>query len=123
MSRYAVLQHDWDGTHWDFLLEIDPSGPLRAWAIDEPIVAGKDLPARALVDHRSIYLDYQGAISGGRGTVRRVDRGEYQPTEWSDDLVRVRLEGGQLVGEVVLRRTGGLGEDGAAWVFRLGNVS
>ena len=38
----------WDGVHWDLMLETEPGGPLRTWAIDAPIVAGKDLPARAL---------------------------------------------------------------------------
>lgn len=120
MPRFVLLEHHRDGTHWDFFLEIELGGPLRTWAIDAEVVAGKDLPARALADHRAIYLDYEGAVSGGRGTVRRLDRGEYRALEWTEELVRVRLEGAQLVGEVELRRV--VGElTPECWIFRLGN--
>ena len=29
--RFAVLEHRWDGVHWDFLVEDGPT--LRTWAI------------------------------------------------------------------------------------------
>ena len=32
-----VLEHDWDGVHWDFMLEAGER--LRTWAIDAPIMA------------------------------------------------------------------------------------
>jgi len=129
MLRFVLLEHDWNGSHWDFMLETEPGGPLRAWAVDAPVVSGVDLPARALADHRGAYLDYEGEVSGGRGTVRRVDRGEYERLVWAEDLVRVRVAGDQLAGLVSLRRgvTGmpAGGTDGAGpeprWTFRLGN--
>ena len=123
MPRFALLEHHRDGVHWDFLLETEPGGPLRTWAIDEEVVPGKDLPARALDDHRAVYLDFEGEVSGGRGTVLRLDRGEYEPLEWTDERVRVRLKGDQLVGEVTLRMTGGgdFGPTTRDWTFRLGN--
>ncbi len=124
MPRFALLEHQWDGVHYDLMLETEPDGPLRTWAIDEPIVADKDLSVRALPDHRAIYLDYEGEISGGRGTVRRLDWGVYERLEWTDDYVRIRLKGDQLVGEAVLRKACGRGaETPEVWVFRLGNVN
>ena len=129
MPRFVVLEHRWAGVHWDFMLEREPGGLLRTWALDAPIVAGADLPARELADHRPAYLDYEGEVSGGRGTVRRRDRGEYEVLEWTADLVRVRLLGDQLVGVVELRR---VVEDEVVvegpgtrrtWTFRLGNVA
>ena len=60
--RFVVLEHEWNGVHWDFMIEDE--GRLRTWAIDAPLVAGEDLPARALPDHRLDYLD-----------VRRTDLG------------------------------------------------
>lgn len=121
--RFVVLEHRWDGVHWDLML--DTGEALRTWAIDAPIVAGRDLPARDLADHRRVYLDYEGEISGNRGTVRRVDRGVYEVRLWTPERVRVRLAGAQLVGEAELRKTGA-GEGGPienplAWTFRLGN--
>ena len=73
MDRFVVLEHDWDGVHWDLMLE--RGEVLRTWAIDAPIVAGVELPARALADHRRLYLEYEGPISGKRGAVRRVEEG------------------------------------------------
>ena len=69
MPRFVVLEHAWNGTHWDFLLEDGPA--LRAWALDAPIVRGQTQPARSLPDHRLVYLEYEGPISGDRGVVRR----------------------------------------------------
>ncbi len=123
MSRFVVLEHDWDGVHWDLMLE--RGDRLRTWAIDAPIVAGFDLPARPLADHRPMYLDYEGAISEGRGTVRRLDRGRYEALLWTPDLVRVRLAGVQIVGVVDLwRLVEGESEPGSRdrWTFRLGKV-
>ena len=32
--RFVVLEHEWNGVHWDFMIEDD--GRLRTWAIDAP---------------------------------------------------------------------------------------
>ena len=117
--RFAILEHRWDGVHWDFLVEDGPT--LRTWAVDAPIVEAVDLPARALPAHRRIYLDYEGAISGGRGTVRRLDEGRCEVIEWSEGRVRLVVRGVQLVGTVELRR---VEEEGRpSWRFRLGKLS
>jgi len=117
--RFAVLEHRWDGVHWDFLVEDGPT--LRAWAIDAPIVEGADLPARALAAHRRIYLDYEGEVSGGRGSVRRWDRGECTVVEWGEGLVRLELRGAQLVGWAEFRGAGAEGPRG--WRARFGKLS
>ena len=95
---------------------------LRTWAIDRPIEVGVELPARALADHRRIYLDYQGEVSGGRGRVRCVDRGDYRSLVWSADYVRVVVSGSQLVGEVELRQVVSPSDGAGSWSFRIGNV-
>lgn len=120
MPRFVLLEHRWDGVHWDFMLEA--GDVLRTWAIDAPIVAGADLPARALPDHRPIYLDYEGEISGNRGTVRRLDRGVYEVRVWEEDRVRVRIRGDQLVGEVEIRQSDPASDGCDRWAFRLGKV-
>lgn len=120
MPRFVLLEHRWEGVHWDLMLEAGDA--LRTWAIDAPVVAGVDLPARALPDHRPIYLEYEGAISGNRGTVRRVDAGQYTARAWEEGWVRVHLEGDQLVGEAELRQSGLVSDGGAIWYFRMGKV-
>src|SRR4051794_41980056 len=96
-GRFVVLEHRWDGVHWDFMLETE--GRLRTWAVDAPIEPGIDLPARALPDHRLAYLTYEGPVSGGRGEVRRGDSGPYRVPEGADARGRGEDPGAQPVGE------------------------
>ncbi|HWE40282.1 MAG TPA: DNA polymerase ligase N-terminal domain-containing protein [Isosphaeraceae bacterium] len=114
MPRFVLLEHRRGGVHWDFMLEVGEA--LRTWAIDAPIVAGEDLPARSLPDHRAAYLEYEGPVSGDRGMVRRVDRGWYEPVAWTPERVKVRVEGDQLIGFVELRASGAIA---GSWLFRL----
>lgn len=117
--RFAILEHHRDGVHWDFLVEDGPA--LRTWAVDASIVEGVDLPARSLPTHRPIYLDYEGDISGGRGTVRQLDAGTCEVLEWRDDRVRLAIRGSQLVGLVELWCV--VEEGRRSWRFRLGKLS
>jgi DNA polymerase Ligase (LigD) len=118
--RFAILEHEWDGVHWDFLVEDGPM--LRTWAIDSPISEGVDLPARALAAHRPIYLTFEGDVSGGRGTVRRWDSGVCEVVEWGERRVRLTVQGGQLVGSVELWCVDE--EEGRVdWRFRFGKLS
>jgi DNA polymerase Ligase (LigD) len=120
MPRFVLLEHRWEGIHWDLMLE--RGAVLSTWAIDAPVVPDADLPARALADHRRIYLEYQGDVSGNRGTVRRIDEGTYTPIIWEDDRIRLHLEGSQLVGEAELRQVGPRSDGVGSWIFRLGKV-
>ncbi len=117
--RFAILEHQWNGVHWDFLVEDGPV--LRTWAIDRPIVEGVELPARALPPHRRIYLDYEGEVSEGRGTVRRWDRGDCEVVDWGEERVRLEVRGSQLVGLVEFRSV--VEEGRRYWLFRLGKLS
>jgi hypothetical protein len=116
MPRFVLLEHCWNGVHWDFMLESADGRVLHTWAIDAAVVAGPELPTRRLADHRTAYLDYEGEVSNGRGVVWRVDRGEYEVVAWTDSLVEVRIAGAQLVGLVELRAVSGGG-----WTCRLRN--
>ena len=100
--RFVLLEHYWRGVHWDLMLESGDS--LRTWALDEPPAPGLEIVAGALPDHRLAYLDFEGAVSGDRGTVRRLDRGTYAATLWTDDRVVVALSGDHLDGEIELLR-------------------
>lgn len=119
MDRFVILEHRWNGVHWDLMLQ--HGAVLRTWALDELPIPGRDVAARALADHRVIYLEYEGPISGDRGTVRRIDTGCYKAREWSKDRVVVELAGSTFRGELELRLnvTPGFA---ARWLVRLGNV-
>jgi hypothetical protein len=107
MPRFVILQHDWPKPHLDLLLEAGPV--LRAWRLlGEPGAAA--VPAEPNADHRPLYLDYEGPVSGGRGTVTRWDAGTF---DWIEDGPRVvvELRGAKLVGRFALEPAGG------GWAF------
>jgi hypothetical protein len=54
-------------------------------------LSAPDLEAERIADHRAIYLDYEGPISGGRGGVRRVWRVGCRLLGESGDEIRVAL--------------------------------
>lgn len=104
MPRFALLLHALpDGTsHYDLLLE--RGDVLAAWRLPAPLAdlspAGAE--AEQLKDHRTAYLAYEGEVSGGRGTVRRVDEGTYEAVAWESGRVHVRVAGRSAPGALVL---------------------
>ena len=62
------------------MLEMDSA--LTTWSIPPQCSSGASFvcPATPLPAHRKHYLDYEGEISGNRGTVSRIDTGTYEQT-------------------------------------------
>ncbi len=113
MPRFVILQHDGpEGLHWDFMLETGPS--LAAWALPQAPGSAERIAARALPEHRLAYLDYEGPVSGGRGTVTRWDEGSYEVERQAEGLLVVVLSGKRLTGRATLERTC---EGPEAWQF------
>lgn len=52
-------------------------------------------------DHRAVYLDYEGEVSGGRGVVARVAEGIVHKFELSTHGLRLRIDWGEGVREYV----------------------
>lgn len=92
-QRFVILRHEMPstterGSHWDLMLE--NRGILLTWEL--PQLPPSPLPAtfeqlgiHRLPDHRIDYLEYEGPISKGRGSVQRVDFGEFRLTEDPQD--------------------------------------
>ena len=120
MPRFVVLIHQTPpeyprGDHWDFMLEAE--GSLRTWALEVAPEPGIEIAAQELADHRLDYLEYEGPISGDRGSVSRWDAGAYEMI--ADDSAptqachwRVRLHGQRLQGVALFTRL-----DGHRWTF------
>lgn len=127
MPRFVILLHETPPgaprpRHYDLMLERDAptdatgradGGPpsLRTWACAECPVLVPSTMAEELADHRPAYLEYEGEISQGRGTVRRVAQGTYVQLAQSADRVHAFLRGefasgGLLAGELTLIRDG-----------------
>jgi hypothetical protein len=112
MPRFVILEHDHPFRHWDFLLEAGDT--LKAWRLLREPQGGAPIEAELLPNHRPLYLDYEGPVSGGRGRVSRWDSGTF---EWQDDLpdaVVVALTGSRIRACVELRK----GEKAWTWSTR-----
>jgi hypothetical protein len=108
MPRFVVLRHELPPqqarpSHWDLMLERD--GVLRTWALETLPNAEETQPADALADHRLAYLEYEGPVSGDRGTVMRWDKGEYETVEERPMQICVHLRGERWQGKLTLQRT------------------
>ncbi len=113
MPRFVILRHDDSrGVHFDFMLEA--GDVLKTWALPQPPESGVEMPCEALGDHRLGYLDYEGPISGDRGSVTRWDSGVYQLVEQSMIAWVIDLQGKKLGGRVTLHRK----QDEQPWQFR-----
>jgi hypothetical protein len=105
MPRFVILEHDHPDLHWDLMLE---SGEiLRTWRLAAPPGQGTDVAAAHSFDHRRLYLDYEGPVSGDRGRVIRWDSGTFTWEEEGEDRLVVRLSGGRLRGTLRLDRVAG----------------
>jgi len=110
MPRFAILTHDHPFLHWDFLLEQRDS--CRTWRLLKPPDTPGDVSAETIADHRLMYLDYEGPVSGDRGTVTQWDAGTFEWLVNSDDVVEVRLTGQKLAGRARLIPT-----ERGGWTF------
>ncbi len=125
--RFVLLRHECPAqfakpSHWDFMLESD--GVLMTWELRQlpsswlvalqlkSADASPTASATRLADHRLAYLDYEGPISGNRGSVRRVDHGTYQVLQEDAGRLVVELEGSVLSGSVTLLQQGNSWEIG-----------
>ncbi len=121
--QFVILRHELPstsarGSHWDLMLE--NQGVLLTWELPNlppgPLPASfEQLGIRRLPDHRIDYLEYEGPVSNDRGTVQRVDSGEYQLTSGElGELILVVARGRfylieLLVSKAIFSRVDGLG--------------
>lgn len=113
MPRFVILRHDSPrGLHFDFLLEMGQA--LKTWALPQPPESGIEMTCEVLPDHRLAYLDYEGPVSGDRGSVTRWDRGTYEIQRQNDTGLVIELSGEKLIGRATLEPSP---EDPKRWRF------
>ncbi|MHC4878253.1 MAG: DNA polymerase ligase N-terminal domain-containing protein [Planctomycetota bacterium] len=81
MPRFVLLEHDHPVLHWDLMLEWGDA--LKTWRLDRIPQEPGSIDAVPLPDHRRVYLDYEGPVSGNRGNVQRIDSGTFKLIESS----------------------------------------
>lgn len=80
MTQVALLEHATPdgGVHLDLMFERTSNADRRLVTFRLPrafaLTPGTSAHAQRLQDHRAIYLDLEGPISGNRGSVRRLGR-------------------------------------------------
>ncbi|MEK6675248.1 MAG: DNA polymerase ligase N-terminal domain-containing protein [Planctomycetota bacterium] len=117
-ARFVILHHTGFGNeHWDLMLE--QGEILLTWRleVDPTIRSNFPMGATRIGDHRKAYLDYEGPLSGGRGSVRRLDRGGLEWVATSPDRYEFHANGTVLKGLWVLETQSG------NWVLRAGETS
>jgi hypothetical protein len=120
------------------MLEVGPA--LRTWALNElpntwqaayektlstkalyrPLAAGDVVEAKQLGDHRLAYLEFEGPLSEGRGSVLRIDTGSYRELndeKQSPARLQIELRGGLLHGVVTLTQSQ---SDETRWILSAG---
>ena len=109
--QFVILRHELPptsarGSHWDLMLE--NQGVLLTWELPNlppgPLPASfEQLGIRRLPDHRIDYLEYEGPVSNGLGTVQRVDFGNYQLTSGErEEFYLVRAMGSRFQIELLV---------------------
>jgi bifunctional non-homologous end joining protein LigD len=119
--RFMIHKHHARRLHYD--LRLSRGGVLVSFAIPKglPEEPGVRRLAVHVEDHPIEYGSFEGAIPKGEygaGEVRIFDEGTYEPHEWTDKKITIRLHGERLQGEYHLVNTDA-STDGKNWlIFR-----
>lgn len=98
-----------DGSwHYDWLVQrsadLDDLVPTFRTGHTRPDQS-RSFEAEQIGDHRALYLDYEGNVSGGRGEVVRTVTGEILSATWGGDVIGLEIrypdEVVVYVGEIV----------------------
>ena len=134
MPRFVLLRHETPPghprpSHWDLMLE--HAGVLLTWelqtlpglwaeALGEDSSDAEDtVEARRLSDHRLAYLEIEGPVSGGRGTVQRCDRGELETGIGGGRSQRLARPATGCGGRLSF---GGKANPGGCWLYHQGGT-
>jgi hypothetical protein len=128
MPRFVLLYHDCPpsyarASHWDFMLE--SNDVLCTWALEllprdwqavhartagiypdcPPLSSANQVSVERLGEHRRDYLQFEGPLSGDRGSVARMATGTYEKEVEMPDRWQVVMAGTELLGLVTLARS------------------
>ena len=119
MGRWVLLRHDLPDASWHYDWMLERPGAVAGSALitfrvlerpDDPRVW--EMHAERLPDHRAVYLDYEGEVSGGRGRVTRIAAGSCLVMRDDEQEFSVHML------DAPMRRWVGASPNGAAWILR-----
>ena len=99
--RFVILEHNHPFPHWDLLLEEECAA--RTWRLLRKPCLGEPIAAELLPDHRLMYLDYEGVVSGDRGSVKRFLAGTYDAMADQTGVLVFALWGNSFAESVLFR--------------------
>ncbi len=98
MKRATISQHkNKDCVHFDIFLETGEGSDLTTYEISEEswkgLLKGDQVVCFAKKNHRNIYLDFEGTITGNRGELKIVWKGSYDEKNFTKkEKIRINLE-------------------------------
>lgn len=105
----------------DWLIQCsdDPAAPVLAFRTrcrpDQPLALL--FSAERIPDHRAFYLQHEGSVSGGRGTVHRMAAGSISELVLTPHSLTLDVDFGQGAA-----RLEGAERSGGVWVFERGQA-
>ena len=94
--------------HFDLMLQVGDA--LATWQLAQlptSLAVGQSLPATQLPDHRLAYLDYEGPVSRGRGSVRIAQAGTWRGERTGPGSWVFSLHGQHVTADFALRQLHG----------------
>ena len=105
MPRLVVHEHSREGgVHYDLMLE--SPGLLWTWRFAELPGSESEQLCERIQDHDRKFLEYEGALSPGNGSVRIIDSGSFDLLAAGEDEVHFTARGQRLTGACRLMRRG-----------------
>ena len=97
---FVLLEHRRaKDVHWDFMIELPGRTELATWRLAaNPTLERRPIAAEPIFAHPRRFLDYEGPLRGGKGEVRRIDRGPAEVLSHTEARLRCRLAGRVLRG-------------------------
>lgn len=94
MARYALSRHTLESPtgardHFDLFLE--RQGVLISWRLPGPPWCQMFTVAERSFDHRLVYLEFSGKLSGDRGRIERLASGPMRWLSLSNGLIEIEL--------------------------------
>ena len=117
-KTFVVQEHHARRLHYD--LRLERQGVLKSWAVPKgiPEQPSQKRLAVATEDHPIDYASFEGTIPQGEygaGTVKILDKGEFELKVWTEDKIEFTLKGQRLKGRYVLAKF--KGTNGNNWLL------
>ena len=99
---FVLLEHTTShDVHWDFIIEMPGRELLPTWRLlKNPLETSDEIPAETIADHPPHFLEYEGPLREGRGSVRRLDRGAATILHFDSRGLCAELNGDRLCGRI-----------------------